>query len=454
MKSGKAKISRWRGKGAGRVLAALVILACLIVSIREAGALDMSGRLSTQYRYRSTDHDSDQDLYQYLDLTLGDPYTAKVTASMFARGTADIDGRHDVDGHYVFDSITDAYESNINGRIYYAHLDFHRIKNLDRVTLGRQIMYETPVVIYFDGARVETAEAKEAGNLKLGLYGGMPVNLYETDPDNKEDALYGTFVQARPIRGGKLRLNWTHVDDKHLYGEDNDDFISLDLAQSLGDYLRLDGSYTFLEDQSRDWQGRAVYYHPGRDLMLQGSFYQLLETQKQESITFDPLYAPALEHHPYWQASLLASKGTGENFGVDAGADLRRLKDEEDRSDFNHGFERYFITLYVYDLVADGLEISATGEVWDSEDQVELIQTYGADVSYEASENLKTSAGTYYALYEYDYYLDREEEQARTYYARVRYHRRQGLGFGLSYEYEENRFDDFSVLKADIKCLF
>jgi len=449
---------------------ALVLFAAALAFLTAPAAksqVNLSGHASTEYRYRATEDETDQDVYVYLGLDAGDPYTDMVTGHLFARGAADVDGKTDVeDEFYVFDSADDTYDSSVTGRLYFAYLDFHKVTGIKKIRLGRQTIYWTPRVLYFDGALVETKEAEKYGNIMMGVYGGLPVNLFESDYDLRDqDALYGAYCQARPLPGGRIRVNWTHLDDETLYAveddAENDDYYSVDLTQSFNQYLRVDANYTMLEEVGRDARGSITFYQPEWDFMLQASYYRLLEEQEQESITFDPFFAALFELHPYWQASVLAGKGLGDNFGIEGGYDIRMLSDEDDRGNFNHEFEHYFGTVYAVDLI-DGLELSATGEVWDSIDQMEIIRTYGGDVTYRLMDGkLLTSAGTCFQLYEYDYYLDEEKDEVRTYYARVAYKQRQGFGFDLRYEFEDSESDngadageEFHVLRARLKYAF
>lgn len=118
------------------------------------------GYLSASYRSRWTEDVSDKDIYQYINLNIGERRTDQVTAHIFGRGTYDMDGRLGQDHSYTFDTITDKEDRNLDGRLYFAYLDIHRVEYMDQIRIGRQTMYETPVLLYFDGPRAETEEFK------------------------------------------------------------------------------------------------------------------------------------------------------------------------------------------------------------------------------------------------------------------------------------------------------
>jgi hypothetical protein len=321
--------------------------------------------------------------------------------------------------------------------------------------VGRQTMYDSPVFVYFDGGRVETAPAKTLGNLQVGAYGGAPVNLYESYENNtQKDSIYGAYVQARPWNGGRMRLDWTHVKDEYLYGEMTDDFYALGAWQAITPYLQVHGKYTRFEDENHDALGRVTFYSPKWDLMVQGSYYELLEEESNRTVMFDPMYISNREYHPYWQGQLIVYKGLGDNFAAQGGYDQRQLKDDADVSNYNHEFSRYWGSLTMIGVPVDGLEVTGTGEVWDSEDQLEKIESYGADVTYRPARELATSIGAYYYLYKYDYYLDEEKNEVQTYYAKFKYAPKEGFGVGLLYEYEDDDFDDYQTVKVELKYQF
>jgi hypothetical protein len=411
----------------------------------------VQGSFTGEYRYRSTEGASDQDAYQYLNLDLGDPSSNAVTGHFFGRLAEDVGGRPKNDEYYPFADIMDTDKTNLDARLYIGYVDINKIQGIDRISLGRMMVDDTPVWLWLDGARVETAEIKKLGSLKFGAYGGVPVHLY--DPETSDNTIYGAFAQARPWLGGRIRFDWTHADEKYLYGNESNDFYALSLWQAI-DSLMVNARYTMLGDQSHDAQARATWYSPKWGVMVQGYYYSLLIAQKNLAIEFDPFFAALHEYYPYQQAGFLASKELGKHFRIDAGGDFRRLLHREDMGSFNHDYDRYFLTLSLLNLPVDKLEISATGEIWNSVDQVEWIESYGGDVSYRISKPLKVSVGTYYELYKYDYYIDEELDRTQTYYARISYHPAKGLGGGLRYEYEDSALGDFQTVRAEISYAF
>lgn len=409
----------------------------------------LTGWLSTRYRIRWTERDRDQDLYETLALDYGKPERDRVTAHFLGRVTADLDSHRDRNGLYVFDSITDTFEDRFNARLYHLYADIHRLDPLDIIRVGRQTNYETPVVAYFDGARVET-EDLGALRFRAGAYGGVPVHLFESSRGG--DAEAGAFVQARPWQAGRLRIDWMHAEDKSALGTQSNNLWGFGFWQGLGDYIELHTLYTRLEDSSRDLLVRGTFQQPAWDLRFQASYYGLLQTQRDLSLEFDPFYAAALDYHPYHQFRLVGSKGFGEHVAVDAGTDIRWLRRAWDEGAFNREFERYFITPSLRDLPWEGLTLSLTGEVWDSRGRD--ILTLGADLTQKCTDAFKFSVGSAYALYKYDYYLNRERDNVRTYYLKAVYKLGKDLRFEAGYEFEDDSFEDYQVFKSGVTWSF
>jgi hypothetical protein len=160
------------------------------------------------------------------------------------------------------------------------------------------------------------------------------------------------------------------------------------------------------------------------------------------------------ENYPYWQAGVMVYKGLGDNFAVEGGLEGRKLKDEKEEGNFNHAFNRYYGTLIVRDLGLEGLEMSATGSVFDSDTRDEDIHSYSGDVTYRADRSFKISGGVDYSLYRYDYYLNSELEDYYTYYFKMRYYPSPAWRLDLGYEYEDGRDDDYQWFKLGVAYEF
>ena len=406
--------------------------------------IPVRGTLTSRLRLRWTAEEHDTDLYETLSLSVGDADRQTVTAYVLARAAADLDGKTDANGYYIFDSLEDTYSTAVTAQLYEAYADVHRLGPVELARLGRQSYYETPVVIAFDGGRVET-EALTGVKLQGGVYGGVPVHYYESAREG--DWAVGAYAQARPLKGSRVRFDWMHVEDENYFGENRNDLFGLSAWQDLFERVSLYAQYTRLEERSRDVQARATWREPAWDLVVQGSFYELLQTQRDYALEFDPYYNAALEYHPYYQVRGMAAKGLGEHVTVDGGVDARWLRDAGDEGAYNHEFRRYFVTPAVQDLPVKGLTASVTGEYWDSDDDV---WSWGADLTHKCTAALRASVGTFFSLYKYDYYASNERENVRTFYAKVRYRLAEGLRLDVAYENERNSDDTVNTVKLGL----
>jgi len=433
----------------------MVILIQTVLSIPCPAQLKypVNGFVSSDYRWRQTDDDdygdaTDQDLYGYLSLDFGDPQISPVSGYIFGRLSYDLDGEQDQDEFYPFAEITDSYD-NPNERLYIAYIDLNKIPYLEKISLGRQFIYDTPVWLYLDGVRVESKEFTQVFSLKLGGYGGVPAHLYESDQDG--NAMYGAFIQFKPWLGNRLKFDWAHAEGEYLYGDETNDYYSAEIWQAIKEF-QLYAGWARLEDEDHSAQARATFYKPEWDLLIQASYYELLEKQKDLAIEFDPFYASLRTLHPYWQMQFLVSKGIGKHFSIEAGWDERQLKEEDDESEFNHSFTRYYVTLALWDLF-EHLDMSATGEIWDTGND-ERIETYGGDLTYKFNKDFRLSVGTYYDLYKYEYFLDEEKDKVQSYYTRLSYLPIKGLGAVLDYEFDNTEFGDYQVLRVEARYAF
>lgn len=446
------------------ILACICLVLALPLMPRLASALEKSddeggslaesihGYMSARYIYRDTREDIDQDMDGGIGLEIGDPSRHQATGHFMARGRMDVDGKSGHDGYYPFDNVNDAYGDNLDGWIYYAHVDLHRIENIKVVSIGRQLLWDTPVFVHFDGVRVETEGIQKLSGLKFGAYGGVPAHLYESSPEG--DAVYGAFARARPLPGTNLSLHWMHIEDDNLFGDESDDLYELKVSQAINESLRVESSYTRLEEKSRDLELRTTYFNADRDLLVQGSYYELLETQKVHSIELDHYYGAANEYHPYRQFSVLVYKGLGEAVAVTGGLDGRGLVNEDDEGPLNHEFLHYFASASINSKSDEGPGASVTVDSWESYTLDEDIVSLGGDVSYEFGEKFRANTGVYYSLYKYDYYLDSERFRVRTYYVKLRYRPTEALTFNLGYEFEDNDFDDYQRLQIGTRTTF
>jgi len=405
----------------------------------------VEGSLNLRYRARWTDEDEDQDLYGVaaVDITTGgkDPFLIH----LLGRGAWDMDGQAHPDPFYGVD---DSYGSSVTGRLYYAYVDAP-IHALDLTRVGRQVNYDTPVVTYFDGARLEISESSPMG-LMLGAYGGLSTHLFETS--HQGDFTGGVYTSLNPWVGGRLRFDYLHLQDETNLGDHNDDLLAVGLKHNVGRNLDLEGKYTWLEAEDRDLTLRGNWFWPEQDLSVRASYYRLLQSQGDLSLELNPFYNTLRTLYPYDQTQLQLSKGLGDFAQIFGGVDFRRVDDEGDIGQFNRDFDRYHLSLALLDLLPLSTTVSFRGEMWDSPQND--ISSWGLDVDSELGEGFKTLLGTYYSLYKYYLDLNLEREDVRTYYVELRKELFDATDWNIRYEYEDAEYNFYHTLRMGMTWRF
>ncbi len=411
----------------------------------EEGA-SIHGSVASTVRSRWGSDAEDHDLHAVASVDIETPGPDPFKIHVLGRGSWDFDGRSD---DWVFHSVDDTFDDRVTGRLYHAYVDAPLHDDLALARLGRQDMYETPVFAHFDGARVETKGWGALG-LVLGLYGGVPVHLFEGSSTG--DALGGAYAAFTPWEGGRLRFDWMHLEDETRLGDHNNDLLALGVHHLVNRNLRFEGSYSFLEEESRDVRVGALWTLPEQQLTLRASYYSLFESQAALANEVNPFFNTLITTHPYDQGQLQFSKGVGEHVMLFGGLDLRRIQDEGDIGRYNRDFDRYYLTVSLPETLPEETTLSLTGEVWDSPDNE--ISTWGIDLQKEFHEKYEAALGSNFALFKYELDLDLERENVRTYYAQVRRRFSKSTDARLRYEFEDEEFDEYHTLRVDLTWRF
>jgi hypothetical protein len=365
-----------------------------------------------------------------------------VTGYFLGRAGWDMDGAEPDTSPFF--SLDDTWGDDVTGYVYEAYADLHRTGGFALVRAGRQTVFETPEFAAFDGLRIET-ETFGAARWQFGAYGGVSSHLYESSADG--DWTAGGFAQVRPWGGGRLRFDYMHLEDEARLGHE-DDLLGLGWWQQLGEHWTAEAQYTRIEDRDRDVRGHLRATLPEEDFTASLSYLQLLTTQRDLVLELDPFHDALRDYFPFWQATAIVTKGLQQRYDLTVGFDLRRVSDDADVGEFNRDYERYYGTIGADDFLLQSLRVSATADFWSSGDQD--VQSWGLDLSQRIGDkDWLISAGTYYALYKYDLFLNRESDDVRTYYGRLRHRIDESWTVKLSYEYEDNDFDGFHFLRLE-----
>lgn len=192
-------------------------------------------------------------------------------------------------------------------------------------------------------------------------------------------------------------------------------------------------------------RGRAAWNDPAAQLIVQASYYQLLETESDLVVDLDPYFHALHELYPFRQFGGLVAKGLGDKVDLSAGVDLRRVVDDDDAGTFNRDYEHSYGTVTLSDWPVKNLSIAVTGDVWHSDSQT--VSTWGCDVGYRVDEATRASVGSYYSLYKFDLYVDTERDHVRTYFCKLQHKLNSSWTLDGAYELEQSDLDDYHLLR-------
>lgn len=409
------------------------MVAALLTTSGHALEVPTRGFVSVPYQLRTGGGHHDHDLYGVAAVDLGDAGRHLVTGHLFGRLSYDLDGDQ-TGGADPFRSVDDAGARPVEGRVYEAFLDGHRLPGLAVLRLGRQTLHETPLAVHLDGARAESAELS-AARLSAGVFGGRPVHLYEDE--RAGDAAVGGFLQMRrrALWATRVRADVLHIEDENLYGEPRNRLESLRVWQRLGPEVRVHAAHDRLDGEPRSVRARTTWRGADLDLLVRGHYALQLRRERALVSDLDPLSAVLLDEAPYHRFGVLASKGVGAHFSVEGGYDGRRLVDAADEGPFNRAYHRYHLTGAARDLGWAGASAGVTGELWDGGGRTLLAA--GGELGYRRRGLLRARVGTAYALYEDDVLLPGGDEDVRSYYARLDLEGPHGLELGTRYQLDD-----------------
>jgi hypothetical protein len=393
------------------------------------------GSLHARYRHRWTGDDDDSDLYQFLQLSAGDPLKDPVSAAFSARFAEDLDRENG-----PFASLDDTYDHHATARVYTAYVDVRH--DALRVRAGRQFLDELPEMLPLDGLRVLAATEE----VEFALFAGLPVNLFESSTDG--DLAYGGWAAVRPWARARLRAEYLHLDDENLFGDFDDDLIGATLEQGWGPLL-FSGRHTWLEDKGRE----AVAFLSGA-LPELGFLFDLrvryaYERQQALSYALDPFATFMMAVEPHVDVSARVSQALGHGLAVDASVVERRFVRDGDETTYNHEFTRWSLAPR---LDLEAVTLVAVADYWNS--TADDFWTAGGEIAWRVEPGVVLSAGTSYALYTIDLLSGEERERVRTYSTSLRWAWTAATRFDLRFTIEENDFGTWRALDVGVRHAF
>lgn len=369
----------------------------------EEPGLPFSGSFTTRYELRFTPDASDQDFFNTLSLSCGDPWKDRVSGFLFGALDVDIDGRSrkptgDTDSTLF--SINDTWQDNAHAQLYEAWVNFADLGSVQRFRVGRQNLL-TSLPAWFDGASVDL---EVLNRTTVTLYGGIPVDLYEASSSG--DSLYGGRIHSTPLvwdHLGETTVSFEmqrYVDDNRDFGDHEDDVIHVQAWQELGTNAEVEGRIMFLEQDTSNWSVFGRAWDDDKKTRIETHYKRQVLTIRDQTDRYTEYFAilGALERFQEYGARIYRS--LSDRYGIEGGFRGKKLLEGDDRSSSNADFTRYFVALDGTDLLTPGLSGSVFAELWKSTSGDEIF--IGFDADYSVTDDLRLEAGTSYSEFTYE----------------------------------------------------
>jgi len=405
----------------------------------------LTGFLRSELILRRVGGDQDFDQTNFFSVDYSDPRNPAIRAHVAGRLAIDLDGQQ---ADNRFNGLSDVHGDAVDFKLYDAFVDVAQAGGAGRLRIGRQLEYEAPVVVHYDGLDLRVQPGDDEDFL-AGLYGGIPVRLYTDRGESR--SLIGLFAEDRPWKGGRARFDWMHVEDEQL-AESGNGILALSLWQGWDNGWAAEGQYSRLEDDDRDLRLRTQWTSPDAGLSASATYYQLFATQDALPADIDPYTEVLMALFPYEQYGLTLTTELTEDAELDLAADIRRVSDSGDIGEFNRDWERYRAALLLREVFESHFDVSLFDDIWDGDDRD--VSSWGLDVSYDTRQQWKFGAGTYYSLYKYDLLQQSERDDVRTWYARAAYQLSKAFAVEFSYDFEDDDEDSYNALRGGVMWNF
>jgi len=190
------------------------------------GTAQVEGESRTYFRaWESLDSERHNDLYEYLDVDLGNLGARGLSFHFGGWGRASLG--------------SESYGESTNGEFRYGFLNYAHGKDNAVARLGR--LYVSEGVALFESLDGLSLGSDLAGGLRFSLYGGVPV---ETDGEDGRDGdlIYGGRLSL--ARGGIFEVGASYLKEDNDGGDFREE-AGIDLSFRAGEHLFFDGKSSF-----------------------------------------------------------------------------------------------------------------------------------------------------------------------------------------------------------------
>ena len=413
-----------------------------VLSSSSTPTTDISGYFAGRYVYRSSHasnaNTNDQDVFADLRLDLTRPRDNSFEFHLQGTARSDLDGDQDLRGFNPFEDIGDTWGRRTNAQLIEANAVLNDpLRYVTRLVVGRQSSPRDDPA-FFDGITAQMGGEK----LLFTLYGGAAVHFYEIDWKWGHDRVEGAGLDYRPLPSLGMSADVLFVKDSRDFDPAsspvNDRMVSFKIWQRFEPFTRFSAQYRYLDGEARDLTVNAAAAMPEQDAEIIVTYFRQFNPQAELSNELSPFYDVIGTSAPFQSIDVKVRKFIASGVALDAGYFKRDLLDDSDEGPFNKAYWRAFLDAEISDFLLANLSWTLTGERWET--GTTSVDTYGTDLSYRVKKQgreSRLSAGTYYSLYKYDYYVDLGvRDHVRTYYVDGKYPLGKAFSMNGRYEYE------------------
>lgn len=420
---------------------------------------NLEGEVSNRYVFRAAHTQdtlfTDNDMFQTLHFDMTTPQKDNFGVHLLTTCREDLDGGTNRINFYPLEDIGDTGPIYIIGKVYEANINYDYIfPFLPKLVFGRQTGTRSEPV-FFDGI---SANIDFFQYVRATLYGGAAIQFYETGWTWGSDVLGGIGIDVLPNRNTKINLDYLFIKNQSklfLTSTVYNHLIDFAYRQRLFRWMKIMTKVRFINFLPDNLEVRLLNSSPGIALETNLSYYLQFRTDNALGNNLSQFYDILGPVYPFQSLDFKARLLITPHFTVELGLFIRALLDNQNENTFNHQYSRLYAFFKWIDLFTPGLSASLSAGHWISPSND--YNSIGIDLSYRFKAGLfkpDISAGTYFSLFKYDYYLERgERKAAETYYLKSHVRIGKHFSFTFSYEYETS-LENYHTLKTGLNYAF
>ncbi len=420
---------------------------------------NLEGSVSNRYVFRSAQtqdtYFTDNDLFQTLSLDMTTHWENNIGIHLLTTAREDLDGGRNRTNFYPLEDIGDTGPENSIGKVYQANVDFNYLYPfLPKLIFGRQSGTRSEP-LFFDGV---SANIYFSRYIRATLYGGAAVQFYETDWKWGNDTVDGIGIDVLPYKNAKISLDYLFLKNQSklfLTSTRNNHLVDFVYRQHLMPWIKIMTRVRFINLQPDSLRVRLSNRFPGMDIETNLSYFLQFRTENEQGNNLSQFYAILGPVYPFYSLKTSIHALITSHLAVESGLFIRSLLSSQNENTFNHRYNRLYLVFEGMDLFIPGVSATLSVDRWISPS--DNYNSIGFEVSYRFKAGLfkpDISAGTYFSLFKYDYYLERgERKAAQTYYLKSRVLLGKHFSFTLRYEYEA-ALENYHTLKTGLSYAF